>query len=356
MPKVLIPKEVNIDNITYIKGEKNTTIKYNGDNFQIQTPQLSCPFGISKYDKNISIVLQLKKTDKLYDVISKLEEKIQRDDKSGKLFISCIKVKEPYDPNFRLKIPTSMDSGEITIRGFDENEQRIDIMKIEKRSNVIAIFECENVWYSREKYGINYKVKQMQVFKPTMRYQEKITGFAFRKNDDDSKKSKFAIRSDSPKPVKSKKVEKTTVVEPKVKEEPVVEKVEEPILEKVEPVIEKVEEPIVEKVEEPIVEKVEEPVVEKVKELVVEKVEEKVEESVVEKVEELVVEKVVEEPVVEKVEEPVVEKVEEKVEEPVEEKVEEEEGCQGVLKSGKNKGNMCYKKTVPGTNFCKRHS
>lgn len=220
---VNLPKNVDISNLTFSQmnvlknGGKSVFINLNKGPLIVQTPTMVTPFGLSKYQHDTEAskseiekwTLQLslrdietnKSMSHFYKFLKDLDASVLSEcTTNSKLWFKkqytedilrelCSpliiypkdkvtgEITDKYAPMFRLSVP--MIGGQITCDCFDNNKNKVDLSTVDKGSKVRAIIQCSGIWFIGSKFGLSWKVIQLQV-----QPQTSISGFAFMNDDD----------------------------------------------------------------------------------------------------------------------------------------------------------------------------
>lgn len=236
---VHLPKNVDISNLSFSQmnilknGGKSVFINLNKGPLIIQTPNMVTPFGLSKYQHDTEVskseiekwTLQLSLRDietnpamsNFYKFLKDLDSSVLTEcTTNSKLWFKkqytedilrelCSpliiypkdkntgEITDKYAPMFRLSVP--MIGGQIACDCYDTNKNKIDLATVEKGSKVRAIIQCSGIWFIGSKFGLSWKVIQLQV-----QPQTSISGFAFMNddcdNEDENPKREFIQTSD----------------------------------------------------------------------------------------------------------------------------------------------------------------
>ena len=81
------------------------------------------------------------------------------------LYPDSTKLKLPVDSNGQLLPKVSI---------FDEDQNEIGLEDIPKSFHAIAIARCGGVWFASGKFGVSWKIEQLQIFRPA-----RVTGYSF---------------------------------------------------------------------------------------------------------------------------------------------------------------------------------
>lgn len=224
MDAIILPRNFNIDNITFgnIKaldnGGKTIYIGYNGKPLIIQTPEMSAPFGSSKWSPNpgsdigkdkytlemsfkgMETNLNLQNFHRLVDTLDEkiveaglessanwFKKKYNSKDVVAALYTPMLKrsknkeTGEPddkYPPTFRINLPYKNDRIDCEI--YNKEREIVTMAQVDKGSKVTAILQCLGLWVAGGKFGCSWKVIQLKVTNP-----EAIRGFAFQEVEPD---------------------------------------------------------------------------------------------------------------------------------------------------------------------------
>lgn len=177
----------------------------------IQTPKMSCPYGMSYYGDGDYPKYSLEMSfggmesgnslDALYKVFDSLDEKLVQagidnsqpwfkkkkmtKDVINALYSPHIKVSkdketgEPnnkYPPTLKVKAPFKSDQFEFDM--YDNHKTQIDpgnfVKVLTKGIKVASLIECVGLWFAGGKYGCSWKIKQLKV-EPS----SQISGYSF---------------------------------------------------------------------------------------------------------------------------------------------------------------------------------
>ena len=226
MESIILAKNIDVNKITFSdvktadSGAKSVYINYNGKPLYAQTPEMTCVYGLSKWDNDpkvppkYSIDLSFSGVDKnpamakFMDVLKAMNDKFlnQAMEKGLEWFkkkfsstevveaiytplIKYSKDKETgeiidkYPPTFRLNMPYR--DGKVTCPVYDGDKNLIDIMSTEtKGAKITAIVRFTGLWMAAGRFGPTIRVEQLRVVAPKV-----ITGFAFQGDDDECVKA-----------------------------------------------------------------------------------------------------------------------------------------------------------------------
>lgn len=187
------------------KGRKMVLCTKDEKPFRIQLPRLYMPFGIAGFTPEVgptkyNIDFSMNGWDeadsfvqKFYATLRAFETKIieaveaqseeifgekKTADELRPMFHSNIKESEDpqYAPKFRVKVDTTMDD-RIKCDVFDGQKNRLtDAIedKLYARNSGRGIAEAASVYFLNKKFGVTWKLYQLQVFEP-----ERLKGFQF---------------------------------------------------------------------------------------------------------------------------------------------------------------------------------
>jgi len=219
----MFPKQVDVSAFTFgapktlDNGGKSIYVSHKGKPLIIQTPEMTVPFSMSRWnaDKSSDAAVKysvelsfkgvednvskqkfkellanmdaefikqgmenssawFKKTYKTPEVVEALYThvlKFPKDKETGE-------ITDKYPPTFRINIP--FKDGKISCPVYDNNKELIELSDIDKGSKVTAIMQCLGLWVAGGKFGCSWKVVQLRVVAPAA-----IRGFAFRDVEED---------------------------------------------------------------------------------------------------------------------------------------------------------------------------
>jgi hypothetical protein len=253
MESVILPKNVSIENIkfgavkTQPNGGKSIYISHNNSPLIIQTPEMRCPFGLSKWDKTEKGSDGIEKDSFKYDLLlgfdgkdtreniqifyDKLEafdkmlitagvsnsmnwlgKKITSEEVIGELFTPMIRhsrdkntgeINDKYAPTFKVTIPYR--DGKFQCDVFNKDRSEVDLTSVNLAgARVTAIIQCVGIWVVGKKYGCSFKVLQMMI---TLRTN--LPKFAFLKVEDE----KHDPESDEEHHVVKKNIKKEEIID-----------------------------------------------------------------------------------------------------------------------------------------------
>lgn len=276
MSPVTLPKNVDAASLTFSQmsilknGGKSVFINKNNGPFVIQTPLMSTPFGLSKFQQEESkgerekwtLQLSIKDVESnvamanFYKLLKDMDaailkvcaenskawfkkqynEEILRELMSPLIIYPKDKntgeITDKYPPMFRLTIP--MVDGEIACDCYNLQKEKVSLSTVDKGSKVRAILQCSGIWFIGSKFGLSWRVVQLQVAPPAS-----ISGFAFMDDEEPTpaptSSRKFIEESDDEEDLLDRNPE--ALPEPEPEPEPV------PEVETEEPEPEQVDEP-----------------------------------------------------------------------------------------------------------------
>lgn len=197
MINVLIPKELNIDEIQYsnpqsnIRGGQSIFITHKDQKLFIQTPKCVCEAGITNYttsngDTIQSLSLNLNTTtlsNELFSAFLKdLDEKnIQYAEKNSLRWfkkylardvVSSMYNNQVFNDSLKIKIPTK--NGTFDGLVFDKNNKIVDMDHIQPGCIVQCVIECTGMYFLPSKFGMSWRAIQIKIQEPPM-----LKGYAF---------------------------------------------------------------------------------------------------------------------------------------------------------------------------------
>lgn len=193
----------NIDIGDY-KNKKIVITNKDGGHLRVQAPRLYMPFGICGFTPEVGptkYTLDLSLTgfdepggyvQKFYETIRTVEDMVidavvaqseaifQREmtkEELAPMFNSNIKENPGHAPKFRVKVDTDMhDTMKADV--FDANKERVAKTEMTNglysRNSGRPIIEMCSVYFLNRKFGVTWKLHQLQVFEP-----ERLKGFQF---------------------------------------------------------------------------------------------------------------------------------------------------------------------------------
>lgn len=225
---ILLAKNVDAEQITYgaVKsldsGGRSVYVAYKGKPLILQTPELSAPFGVSKWssdrggaDKHTCELSfkgreEKESIQKFYGLLEQLDAKFVQDAMENSmnwlkkkynstevvqaLYTPMVKhpkdketgeITDKYPPTFRLSLPYKDGTYKCDTYDKDRNPIQLDtIIDQLKGSKITAIIQCLGLWIAGGKFGCSWKVLQLKVAQPNS-----IRGFAFQDEDGDGETS-----------------------------------------------------------------------------------------------------------------------------------------------------------------------
>jgi len=219
-PQIVKSAQFDTKNVAYSEpkklqhGGQAIYLNYNGKPLIFQTPKMSMPWDMGKFDGEIpkySCDLSFKGMDhdenltSFYNAFTKLDDKLLDDAEKNSmawfkkktqskevcraLYAPQIKLSKDkngeadgkYPPTMKVKIPCR--DGKFECDAYDTNKQLIqgDLKDVlVKGSSVQALIQCVGIWFAGGKFGCSWKVVQMKVTPPAG-----IHGYSFIDSDDD---------------------------------------------------------------------------------------------------------------------------------------------------------------------------
>ena len=217
------PRDFEITKMDYSEpkqltnGGKAVYLNYDSKQLVVQTPQMSCPFGLNLYDggdyPKYSIDMSFRgmednpKLREFHDMIAAIDEQMIEDAvknsmawfkkrKQSKevvkaLYSPLVKVSrdketgEPdgkYPPTFRVKLPYR--DGNFTFEAFDDKKEKIASDDVEKwmgkGCQVRCLIRCTGLWFAGGKFGTTWRAEQVKVNPP-----KGLAGYSFVDDSDD---------------------------------------------------------------------------------------------------------------------------------------------------------------------------
>ena len=220
MDSIVLPNDFDASQVTYSSprildnGGKVIYMSYAGKKLLMQTPEMSAPFGVSKWNNDgksndkYSLDLSFKGREsrevlnKFFDGLRALDKKLVHDgmvnsqnwfkktyksvDVVEALYTPIIKfpkdkngeITDKYPPTLKMTLPH--DGNTFMCDVYDSAKNLVDLSSIEtKGSRVSAIIQCVGIWVAGTKFGCSWKVVQMKVTPPAT-----IKGYAFKELND----------------------------------------------------------------------------------------------------------------------------------------------------------------------------
>ena len=221
------PRDFEISKMDYSEpkqlsnGGKAVYLNYDNKQLVVQTPQMSCPFGLNLFDggdyPKYSIDMSFRgmedspKLREFHDMISAIDEQMIEDAvknsmawfkkrKQSKevvkaLYSPLIKVSrdketgEPdgkYPATFRVKLPYRDDK--FTFEAFDDKKDKIASEDVEKwmgkGCQVRCLIRCTGLWFAGGKFGTTWRAEQVKVNPP-----KGLAGYSFVDDSDDEEEN-----------------------------------------------------------------------------------------------------------------------------------------------------------------------
>ena len=216
---IVIPKNLDVSQLKFGDVQKNKMggnvvyLQYgNSKRLTIQTPMMSCPFGVSCYidektgSKKYSLDVSFKGADedpKIKAFLDKMQEldeflidqgaknskewlgKNQKKEVVEALYRPLVKPSkdpEKYAPTMKFKIMTN-NNDEFQVEAFKYGKSRtpFDFSKLQKGAQVQCILEVGSIWFvNKTQFGVSFRLVQARVKSP-----DKISGYSFVKEDSD---------------------------------------------------------------------------------------------------------------------------------------------------------------------------
>jgi len=217
MENIILPSEFNPKKITFAaprnlgnNGGKVIYVSYGGKPLIFQTPEMSVPFGMNKWENDkytLDLSFKGKETrDNLqafFDGLVELDKTLVKAgldnsqtwfkkkytslDVVEALYTPTVKyakdkatgdITDKYPPTFKLNLP--FRDGAFGCEVYDKSKNLVDLQTMEtKGARVSAIIRCTGIWIAGGKYGCSFKVLQMRVVPPTT-----FKGYAFKEVED----------------------------------------------------------------------------------------------------------------------------------------------------------------------------
>lgn len=219
---IVLPRDVDLTKITYgtprtlDNGGKVVYLALNNKPWIMQTPELTAPFGVSKWSpdarspEKYTLELSFKGRETresikaFYNTMKALDKKLVSDamqnstawlkkkfnnlDVVEALFTPCVRsakdkatgeFTDKYPPTFRVSLP--FKDGKLACTVYNAKREEIDLdAVVTKGARVTAIVQCTGIWVAGGKFGCSWKALQLKVVP-----QVSIHGFAFRQDAKD---------------------------------------------------------------------------------------------------------------------------------------------------------------------------
>lgn len=221
LPAAFDVSKMTVGNVKSLdNGGKIVYISHNEKPLIVQTPEMTVPFGMSRWNADgtgagggvdkYTIELSFKDREtrpslsKFFDMMGTVDKfmlnsaiensqawfkkKYSTTEIVDALYTPCVKfpkdkatgeITDKYPPTFRLSLP--FRNGAFAVETFDNDKNKINLLDVEtKGSKITAIIQLSGVWLAGGKFGCSWKVLQMRVVPPST-----IKGFAFQDIDED---------------------------------------------------------------------------------------------------------------------------------------------------------------------------
>ena len=192
----------------------------NGSHYLIQTPKLRLPFGMQCYDKDsdkskesYSLSLSLDNYRDLSNPeceflkgIKQIDEHIKalaiensvtwfkksmKKDVIDELYSSSIKESSEWPPTFRVKLPYY--NGKFNCDFYDASRKKCEVDSIVQNCHIIGLVNVSSIWFVNNRFGVQWQLRQLQVFQPPKYDTFMITGV-----DNEAEEGDSRSRSRSP--------------------------------------------------------------------------------------------------------------------------------------------------------------
>lgn len=236
-PNIILPNDFNVSKINYgaVKklenGGKSIYIKYGGDPLIMQLPEMSAPFGLSKWagdgktkyslDLSFSGKDQRKVLQTFFENMVNLDKKLVTDAIENSptwfnkkyssfevveaLYTPMVKyakdkntgeITDKYPATFKMSVPLAKD-GSFDCEVYNGKAERVDLASLEEKggikgARVSAIVQCLGIWIAGSKFGCSWKVIQMKVSQ-----RAAISGYAIRDIPDDKAAGTSDVEDDA---------------------------------------------------------------------------------------------------------------------------------------------------------------
>jgi hypothetical protein len=236
--EVIRIKDINIADITYSEqrsfGEhaKMAYVNYKGKPIVLQTPVMTTPFGLSKFDDNssgrskYSVDMSFRgkeenaKINELYQFLNLLDDKLVSDasQRGQEWFKKKNRSKELCKELFASSVKPAMEKGELTdkyastfkakVPFYDEkfvmpvfdmvSKEIIDSSSLPdvltKGSSVQGLVKLNGIWFAGGKFGVSWEVKQIKV-----KQMNTLSNYAFADDSDDETDEKDVVHDEETK-------------------------------------------------------------------------------------------------------------------------------------------------------------
>ena len=203
-----VPAHVKLSKVrTLDNGGKVVYLNYTDKPLVLQTPEMSAPYGMSKWDNDgkgpakYTLDLSFKGMDsrellkKFHDALHEFDQhlikaglahseeyfkkKYTSSDVVEALYTPTLRRSkdDKYPPTLKMTLPHDQATGEFRCKVFDKTTKApLDLNKVNlKGAKVTALVQCTGVWIAGGKFGTTWKVVQLRV-----EQSAKITDYAFR--------------------------------------------------------------------------------------------------------------------------------------------------------------------------------
>jgi len=255
---VLKANEIESNKITFSTpktnrfGGKLVYLNYERGPLRVQTPKMSLPFGVSKWESapgsnsfkylmefSFNDMVNDPKMKKFYESIREVEDKVkshaelqsvswfkkkQSREIIDEFFKSQLKhsldgegnITETYPPRLRSKlIHNDQDGFRVdvydSVKNGDGEYERLSLDKdnledvVPRGSKTVAILECTGIWFVEKSFGVSWKVVQVKVYKSAT----KLSGCCLDDEDDEVEEEEvFEEETDKVVEVKRKSMKK----------------------------------------------------------------------------------------------------------------------------------------------------
>ena len=220
---IILAKDFDINNVSFSdvrmldNGGKIVYVSYNKAPMIIQTPQMTAPFGMSKWDNDgkatpkYTLDLSFKGMDKspalgsFYEMLKQLDARLVEDGFANQgswfkgkkygskeiveaLYTPLIKhakdrdtgeITDKYPPTFKATVP--FKENKFVCDVYDDARNLVDLSTMEtKGSRITAIIQCMGLWFAGGKFGSSWRIVQMKVAPSAT-----IRGYAFHEVKED---------------------------------------------------------------------------------------------------------------------------------------------------------------------------
>ena len=195
----------------------------NGSHYLVQTPKSRLPFGMQQYGKegteektsySLSLSLDsyrdlsshecefLKGVKAVDDHIKALAvenslqwfRKTMKKDVIEELFSPSIRESNDWPPTFKCKLPYY--SGKFNCDFYDQSKKKCQIDSIVQNCHIIGLVNVTSIWFVNNRFGVQWQLKQLQVFQPPSYDKFMITGCdESEKADENSNSNRSRSRS-----------------------------------------------------------------------------------------------------------------------------------------------------------------